>query len=116
MRGRGFRDLQVWELGVGLFVLIYKLTRTFPPDERFGLVSQLRSAAVSVSSNIAPGHGRGAATDNTPFLMNSKGSLNEVRSLLAVSVKLEIVEPRITKGVEEQADRIGRMLMGLRSS
>ncbi|HEX8341084.1 MAG TPA: four helix bundle protein, partial [Tepidisphaeraceae bacterium] len=55
---KSFRDLIVWQRSIGLAKQVYGLTRVFPSDERFGLTNQLRRAAVSVSSNIAEGHGR----------------------------------------------------------
>jgi len=113
---RDFRDLEVWQQSIELTASIYTLTQQYPPDERFGLVTQLRSAVVSVSSNIAEGNGRGSRKDYVRFLMTSKGSLNEVLSLLAVSRRLSLVTSGLTKPIEEHADRIGRMLMALRSS
>jgi four helix bundle protein len=113
---RDFRDLDVWQEAVDLAVAVYQLTRRYPADERFGLTQQLRTASVSVSSNIAEGNGRGSTKDYARFVMNSKGSSNEVLSLLTVSKRLEIVTAADFKMIEEQADRIGRMLMGLRSS
>ena len=113
---RDFRDLEVWQRAIDLSVAIYKLTRRFPADERFGLTSQLRSAVVSVSSNIAEGNGRGSTKDYGRFLMTSKGSLNEIRSLLVVSCRLEIVTAADVDPIEVEAERISKMLMALRAS
>jgi hypothetical protein len=55
-----FKDLQVWQRSIEMTVAIYRLTTSFPPDERFGLTSQLRRASMSVASNIAEGYGRGS--------------------------------------------------------
>ena len=95
---------------------VYEQTRSYPADERFGLVMQLRKAAISVSSNIAEGNGRGTTKDYVRFLMVSKGSLNEVRSQLAVSTRLGFVTANDIQSLERLCDRIGRMLMGLRKS
>jgi four helix bundle protein len=108
--------MEVWQKAIDLSAAIYKLTRRFPADERFGLTAQMRSAAVSVSSNIAEGNGRGSRKDYVRFLMTSKGSLNEVLSLLAVARRLEIVTDQETAPLEDFVDRIGQMLMALRSS
>ena len=116
MRIRDFRDLEVWQKAVDLSADVYTLTRKFPAEERFGLTAQLRNAAVSVSSNIAEGNGRGSRKDYIRFLMNSKGSVNEVLSLLAVTQRLGILTLRESAPVEELVDRIGKMLMALRSS
>jgi hypothetical protein len=58
-KGYGYRDLLVWQKGIELAKRIYEITRTFPSEEKFGLVSQMRRAVVSVPSNIAEGHARG---------------------------------------------------------
>jgi four helix bundle protein len=112
---RDFRDLEVWQTAVDLSVTIYKLTKVFPAEERFALTAQLRSAAVSVPSNIAEGNGRGSVKDYARFLMTSKGSLNEVISLLEVSCRLEILGEQEVEPARHLADRVGQMLMALRS-
>jgi four helix bundle protein len=116
MRIRAFRDLEVWQKAVDLAADVYTLTRRFPAEERFGLTAQLRSAAVSISSNIAEGNGRGSRKDYVRFLMNSKGSLNEVYSLLAVAQRLEIMATHDVAPIEELVELIGKKLMALRSS
>ena len=116
MRIRDFRDLEVWQKAVDLSAEVYTLTRRFPVEERFGLTAQPRDAAVSVSSNIAEGNGRGSRKDYARILMNAKGSLNEVYSLLAVAQRLEIITAREAAPIEALVEAIGRMLMALRSS
>jgi four helix bundle protein len=113
---RDFRDLEVWQKAVDLSALVYQLTRTFPREELFGLTSQLRAAAVSVSSNIAEGNGRGTRKDYVRFLMNAKGSLNEVLSLLAVTQRLGIAQAKETRPVEALSEGVAQMLMALRKS
>ena len=63
MRKSDFRDLQIYHKSKALCTLLYKLTKSFPDDEKFGVISQIRRAAISVSINIAEGHGREALVD-----------------------------------------------------
>ncbi|MDX2065774.1 MAG: four helix bundle protein [Fimbriimonadaceae bacterium] len=87
-----YRELEVWQRGRQLAVFVYHLSASFPGDERFGLTSQLRRAAVSIPANIAEGYGRGAPADYTRFLRIAKGSLNELETLLILSEDLDLVQ------------------------
>jgi four helix bundle protein len=82
---RSFADLNSWKEGHKLAVEIYKTTESFPAKEQFGLTSQLRRAAVSVTSNIAEGFSRETAKDKIRFYFMSKGSLTEIQSQLAIA-------------------------------
>jgi four helix bundle protein len=113
---RDFRDLTVWQKSVDLAVGVYELTRSFPSSERFGLVKQLRDAAASVSSNIAEGNGRRTTKDYVHFLSTSKGSLNEVRSLLVVSTRLKFASHAQIVGTDDMIQEISKMLSALSAS
>jgi four helix bundle protein len=113
---RGFQDLIVWQKAVDFAAEVYRLSQDFPEQERFGMTSQIRSAAVSVSSNIAEGNGRGTTKDYINFLSYSRGSLYEVRSILEVSNRLGFVAAAGLSRAVEMSDEIGRMLTGLRAS
>ena len=113
---RDFKDLIVWQKSVDLAVDIYAMTRSFPEDEKFGLTSQLRRASVSISSNIAEGNGRPTSKDYLRFLGTSTGSLNEVRSLVVVSNKLDFFSEGDVAELESRSDEIGKMLASLRAS
>ena len=71
-----------------LVIDIYRITRNFPPDERFGLISQMRRAAVSIPSNIAEGHGRKSDKDKLHFLAYARSSLSELETQLIISERL----------------------------
>lgn len=88
-----YRKLRIWNEAMELAVWIYRSTRDFPVEERFGLTAQLRSAAVSVSSNIAEGAGRGDAKDSARFLRMAMGSLAELDSQLELATRLGMTEP-----------------------
>jgi four helix bundle protein len=82
-------DLDVWKLSIDLVEQIYKLTKNFPPDEKFGLTSQLRRAAISVPSNIAEGAARKSDKENIQFLYISLGSLSEIETQLIITKRLD---------------------------
>lgn len=75
-----FRRLEVWQKSLELGVAVYRVTRSFPIDERYGMTSQIRRGAVSVVSNTAEGSGRSSAKDVTRFLDMARGSASEVEA------------------------------------
>jgi four helix bundle protein len=89
-----FRRLEVWEESMALAVEVYALTAKFPATERYGLTAQLRSSAVSVSSNIAEGSGRAGVGDMARFLRIALGSLAELTSQLELAVRVGLMNPR----------------------
>jgi four helix bundle protein len=90
---RSYRDLLVWQKGVALAKLVYKLTGGFPASERFGLVAQLRRAAISVPSNIAEGQARRTSGEFLQFISQAEGSLAELDTQIVLSVELGFVRP-----------------------
>ncbi|MBX3120293.1 MAG: four helix bundle protein [Fimbriimonadaceae bacterium] len=105
-----FRELKVWQLAVQFASSIYELSRTFPKDESFGMTSQIRRAAVSVSSNIAEGWGRNRSTEFARFLEIALGSLRECESLLEVALEVGITTHESVESLKKQADDLGRAL------
>ena len=83
-----FEKLEVWQLAKKLVVKIYQITSNFPPEEKFGLVSQLRRAAVSICSNLAEGSGRSTSKDQGNFYNKAYSSLVEVLNQLLISYEL----------------------------
>ena len=108
MSMRSFTDLRVWQLAHQVSLTIYKVTRAFPPDERYGLASQVRRAAVSVAANIAEGFGRWGAKDRARFLEMAKSSAEEVRHYLILSADLQYLRRDAT--LEGQVDQVCAML------
>ena len=84
------KDLDVWKKSMDLVELIYGLTSQFPSDERFGLVSQMRRAAVSIPSNISEGAARKGDKELIQFLMIAIGSLSELETQYLLSVRSKI--------------------------
>ena len=108
-----FRDLRVWQRGMDLMVSCYRLSRGFPRDERFGLTSQLRRAAVSVPSNIAEGNGRKHRREYVHHVSIAKGSVNEVESLLLAAERLGFVDRQAVTPLLQEAEEVSRGLLAL---
>jgi four helix bundle protein len=108
------RNLLAWREAMSLVEVVYRDTRDFPRDERFGLKAQIRRAAVSVPSNIAEGAGRNSVGELRQFVGVASGSLAELGTQLELAVRLGFLEtdaPAI-----RQADRVGRLVNALRGS
>ncbi|MBU1130538.1 four helix bundle protein [Patescibacteria group bacterium] len=86
---QSYRDLIVWQKSMDLVKVIYELTKQFPETEKFGLISQMRRAAVSIPSNIAEGFRRGARKDYRYFLIIAFGSGAELETQIEISKRLE---------------------------
>jgi len=89
---RSYRDLHVWQRAVELVEEIYRVSARFPDDERYGLTSQIRKAAVSVPSNIAEGYGRRRTGHYVHHLDIANGSLKEVETQLIIAGRLNFIE------------------------
>ena len=111
-----FTELRVWQRSHQLALDIYRQTRTFPIEERFGIVSQMRRAAVSVSSNIAEGAKRTSNQDYARLLNIAEGSLAEIESLLRLATDLDFGRRETLETLTVEADEISRMVYALRMS
>ena len=105
-----FQELNVWNRAMELTETVYELTKLFPPDERFGLTSQLRRACVSIASNIAEGRGRGSDRDFRHFLNIAQGSTFEVRTQLLLAIRLKIGPDAELHKAELLCVEVSRML------
>ena len=101
---KSHRDLDAWKKSIGLVSEIYLLTKKFPPDELYGLTSQMRRAAVSVPSNIAEGAARGSSKEFSRFLSISLGSLAEMETQLLIAENLNYLPPDISLSQEIRPD------------
>ena len=111
-----FEKLDVWKKSIALADKIYRQTRTFPAEERFGLTNQLRRAAVSVSSNIAEGSSRSSKVDFARFIEIGTGSVFELASQLFIARRQGFLSEENFQELYADAQEIGRMLSGLRKS
>ena len=111
-----FKELKVWQKALELSVLIYKTTKNFPVDERFGLISQINRCSVSISSNIAEGAGRNNKKEFRQFLGIAQGSCFELESQTILSNKLNFISDEKLKEIEVIINEVNRMLHGLKKS
>src|SRR5690554_6899422 len=93
---RKYQDLRVWNNAMQLVEYVYRLTSNYPDSEKYGLVSQMRRAAVSIPSNIAEGNGRGSDKDYGRFLTIARGSLMELETQIRLSARLGLVQNELS--------------------
>jgi four helix bundle protein len=110
---RGFRDLAVWKRAHALVLETYDATKAFPPEEKFGIVSQMRRAAVSVAANIAEGSKRRTTPDLQHFLVMAEGSLEELKYYFILSGDLTFCSVDEARRLQALCDEVGRMLNAL---
>jgi four helix bundle protein len=106
--------LNAWKQAMELVVSVYSITKTFPQSEQYGLVSQLRRAAVSVPANIAEGAARNGSKEFLHFLGISSGSLSELDTLIDLARQLGYVDN--TEELNAKVDDVSGLVMGLASS
>lgn len=111
-----FEKLEVWQKAIEFADSVYRITRPFPDDERFGLTSQMRRAAVSVSSNIAEGSSRFSHDDFARFVEIASGSLFEVVNHSIIAQRQGFLSEAERAQLYSAAAEQGRMLNGLRRS
>lgn len=111
-----YSDLLVWQKAMDLVTDIYKLTSTFPAEERFGLTSQARRAATSIPSNIAEGHGRKASGAYMNHISIALGSLMELETQIQIALRLGFIQQEEASALLGRTDEIGKMLSGLKKS
>jgi four helix bundle protein len=112
----GYEQLEVWQRGIALVRDVYRLSASFPHEERFGLVAQVRRAAVSVPSNIAEGHARHTTREFVRFVSNAQGSLAEVNTQLHIARELRYTPADSLQAVFSDIAQLSRMLNNLRRS
>jgi four helix bundle protein len=110
---RPHEQLDVWRKSVDLTVEVYRITETFPKDERFGLTSQIRRASISIAANIAEGAGRRSDKEFLNFLSMSQGSASEGETELLIAYRLGYLPEDVFNTAMEMLDEIGRMITGL---
>jgi four helix bundle protein len=110
---RSYQDLKVWQEAMTLAEDSYRFSAEFPREELYGLVSQIRRAAVSIPANVAEGYGRNGAGSYVAFLRNAQGSLKELETHLILSQRLKFGKFETAAQLLARCDSIGRMLVGL---
>ena len=108
--GRNWDELTIWKESHKLVLDIYKVTAKFPKEEQYGLISQIRRAAISIPTNIVEGHSKGSGKDFIRFLYISRGSLEEIKYLLQLSKDLNYINNHI---FEELFQRLSKLSLQL---
>lgn len=110
---KNFYNLDAWKKGHLLVLEIYKITNDFPKDELYGIISQLRRVASSVTANIAEGFSRYYFKDKTRFYYNARGSVAEVQNFLLLAKDLGYINLKSCKYLGERANEVGKLTNGL---
>jgi len=110
----GYQDLLVWRKGILLVRNVYEITGSFPPEEKFGLVSQMRRAAVSIPSNIAEGHARHTTREFIQFISHAEGSNAELNTQLIIAIDLGYCTADGARAAFELMAELRKMLNALR--
>lgn len=108
-----FTDLVAWREGHALVLDIYRITKGFPREELFGLTSQIRRCAVSITSNIAEGFSRNSWKEKLQFYSISLGSLTELQNQLLVSRDVEYISLDVYRRIAEQSVFVSKLIRGL---
>lgn len=112
-----FRDLIIWQKGLDIAKEIYEITKSFPKEEIFGLTSQIRRSAVSISSNIAEGRGRSSKKDFINFLYIAQGSLFEVETQLILAKEIYKVDLKnLPKMIEDEQKMLSAIIKKLKTN
>lgn len=110
---KSHRDLIVWQKSMDLAVAAYRLTADFPPDERYGMTSQIRRSAASIPANIAEGYGRESPGAYAQQLRVAQGSLKEYETHVELACRVALIDEATQLEHMKSADEIGKMLRSL---
>jgi len=106
----------VWKSAHDLVLFVYHITKSYPSEEKYGITSQIRRAAVSIPTNIAEGRSRAGVKEFLRFLYIGRGSLEEVKYLVLLSRDLSFIEDDVYIQLNRQADKTGRLLNAMINS
>ncbi|MCG8448039.1 MAG: four helix bundle protein [Pirellulales bacterium] len=109
-------DLEAWQRSIDLVDRVYDLARKLPTDERYGIVTQIQRAAISVPANLAEGCGRDTTKDFLRHVSIARGSLAEVSTFLTIIRRRKFVAESELKPIESELQTVGRLISGLRRS
>src|SRR5437667_10438567 len=114
MKTQSYEDLVVWQNGISLAKVVYRLTQNLPPEEKFGLVAQMRRSAISIPSNVAEGQARHTTGEFIQFISHAEGSIAELDTQLILAVELGFSDLENVKTAFDLVDQCRRMLNRLR--
>lgn len=110
---RSFRKLTAWQFSHELVIEIYKITKSFPQEEMFGLVSQIRRAVVSITSNLSEGYSRKSYKEKIQFYYTALGSLTELQNQLLISRDVGYVERKVFVELANKTVTVSKLINGL---
>ena len=110
---KSFTDLEAWKEGHKLVLLIYKITVNFPKDEMYGLISQMRRSAISITSNIAEGFSRHSFKEKVQFYSIAQGSLTELQNQLLIAKDVGFLDKNTFSIIAEQSIKVSKITNGL---
>lgn len=111
-----YKELDVWKKSMDLSFLIYELTKEFPSEEKFGLISQMRRCSVSIASNIAEGAGRNTNGEFNQFLGITQGSAFELETQMLLSKRMGFISEKESLKISEEINSITNMIFKLKQS
>lgn len=113
---KGFRDLIAWQKAMDLAELVYQITKNFPSEEKYGIISQMRRSAVSIPSNIAEGQIRNSKKEFTQFISIALGSCAELATQIELSKRFGYIDDDILSEISEKIGEEMKILHGLRKT
>lgn len=116
MKIHNFKELQVWQKAMEIVVFTYQLTTGFPKEEKYGLISQIQRAAISIPSNIAEGCGRVSDKDFQRFISFAMGSSFELETQMILAFRFNYISLEQLKDFEEKIGPVQKMCFGLYNS
>ncbi len=116
MRKHNFKELKIWKRSKNFVLKIFKITKNFPNEEKFGLISQMRRAAISIPSNIAEGCGRGTNPQLNQFLNISQGSAFELETQIIISHELGFIKESDFNDFSKEITEIQNMIFGFQKT
>jgi four helix bundle protein len=108
-----YRDLHVWQQAMDLAEMCYRASRSFPKEELYGAVTQIRRSAASIPANIAEGNGREGRGEYIQFLRIAQGSLKELETHILLSQRVELITGQDAKPMLDKTEVVGKMLRAL---
>ena len=116
MAVKSYQELETWRVAMKLVAEVYRVSKSFPKEEAYGLTNQLRRAAVSIPSNIAEGQGRSSTADFLRHLSIARGSLYEVETQVLIAAQLDYLTAQEVSELTELTTSVGRLINGLTKS
>ena len=113
---RAHTELEAWRQGIVLVTALYEATGSFPAEERYGLTSQIRRAAVSIPANIAEGAARGTKKEFLRYLIIARGSISELETLLKIAKEVGILSEQQLRDLDRRCNLVSSRLSGLITS